>query len=69
MTILAPPELPVFRETIHPRAAFLIYEIDAHLLATVHPLSATRQGHAVIGVGRPLDSVVARYKMMTESGR
>lgn len=54
MTILAPPELPVFRETIQPRAAFLIYEIDAHLLATVHPLSATRNGHAVIGVGRPL---------------
>ena len=54
MTILAPPDLPVFRETIQPRAAFLIYEIDAHLLATVHPLSATRNGHAVIGVGRPL---------------
>lgn len=54
MTILAPLAMPAFRETIRPRAAFLIYEIDAKLLATVHPLRTTRQEQAVIGVGRPL---------------
>lgn len=48
---LDPPEMP---EEIVPRAALLLYESAGRLIATAHPLQATRSGQAGIGAGRPL---------------
>lgn len=51
MTVLAPLALPGPPEAIVPRAALLLYR---RLVATAHPLAATRSGRAAIGAGRPL---------------
>lgn len=54
MTVLAlfvPPAAP---EAVVPRAALLLYACGGRLVATAHPLAATRAGRAAIGAGRPL---------------
>ena len=53
MPIVAPLEPPAFVGDVQPRAALLWYEAEGRLLGTLHPLSATRRGQAVIGAGRP----------------
>ncbi|MBK8168667.1 MAG: PRTRC system protein B [bacterium] len=54
MPVLDPPDLPAMPEEIVPRAAFLLYECAGRLIATAHPLKATRSGQAGIGAGHPL---------------
>ena len=53
MPIVAPLEPPAFAGEGQPRAALLWYEAEGRLFGTLHPLSATRRGQAVIGAGRP----------------
>ena len=54
MTVLAPLALPDAPEAVVPRAALLLYTCGRRLVATAHPLAATRSGRAAIGAGRPL---------------
>ena len=53
MPIVAALEPPAFAGEVQPRAALLWYEAEGRGLGTLHPLSATRRGQAVIGAGRP----------------
>jgi len=54
MAIMSRTTLPDLPDLPVPRAAFLLYTCQGRLLATVHPLRATRSGQSVIGAGRPL---------------
>ncbi len=53
MPIVAPVEPPAFAGEVQPLAAVLLYQSEGRVLGTLHPLSATRRGQAVIGAGRP----------------
>ena len=53
MPIVAPLEPPAFAGQVQPRAALLLYDTESRIIGTLHPLSATRRGQAVIGAGRP----------------
>jgi PRTRC genetic system protein B len=53
MPVVAPLELPAFEGQVQPLAALLLYETEGRVLGTLHPLTATRRGQAVLGAGRP----------------
>lgn len=53
MPIVAALEPPAFAGEVQPLAALLLYETEGRVLGTLHPLSASRRGQAVIGAGRP----------------
>ncbi len=53
MTIMAPTALPPSPGDVQPLTALLLYQVEQRIIGTRHPLTATRQGQAVLGVGRP----------------
>ena len=52
-TSIAQIEIPTFSGVVKPVAALLLYETEQRVIGTLHPLTVSRRGQAVLGVGRP----------------
>lgn len=54
MTIIAPMTRPSSSPgEVQPLTALLLYQVEQRIIGTLHPLTATRRGQAVLGAGRP----------------
>jgi len=55
MTIIAPMTRPSSSPgEVQPLTALLLYQVEQRIIGTLHPVTATRRGQAVLGAGRPL---------------
>ncbi|HRY14769.1 MAG TPA: PRTRC system protein B [Candidatus Competibacteraceae bacterium] len=53
MTIISPMTFPPSPGEVQPLTALLLYQVEQRIIGTLHPLTATRQGQAALGAGRP----------------